>query len=106
MFAAATRPQGPSNTNPPAKFRPGKGCPRFCGVWQSSQPPISTKYLPRRTAVDTSGSDTGDVTGSGALRIKYLTGKIISVGGRGLRTGATDLKYTTIEARSSSERFR
>src|ERR1017187_2724152 len=107
MLALATRPHGPSRMNPPPKSMPGSGCPcASCGVWQSVHPAVVTRYFPRFSGVERSGSGTGASSGSGTLRIRYFTGKISSVVGHCLRTGGSDRKYTTIDARSSSDRAR
>jgi hypothetical protein len=76
-LALATRPHGPSRMNPPAKSMPASGCPcASCGVWQSAHPAMVTKYFPRFSGVETSGSGTGVSNGMGALRIREFTEKI------------------------------
>ena len=73
MLALATRPHGPSRMNPPAKSMPGSGCPcASCGVWQSVHPAIVTRYFPRFSGVERSGSGTGASSGCGTLRIKIF----------------------------------
>jgi hypothetical protein len=62
-----------------------------------------TRYFPRFSGVERSGSDTGAYSGCGALRIKYFTGKISSVVGCCLRTGGSDRKYTMTDTKSSSD---
>jgi hypothetical protein len=65
-------------------------CPHSCGVWQVVQPAIRTRYSPRFSGLDRSGGGTGAAKGWGALRIRYFTGKMISVLGRELRIGGSD----------------
>jgi len=67
---------------------------------------LFTKYFPRFSGVEKSGSDTVVYNGCGTLRIKYFTGKIRSVLGCCLLTGGKERKYTMIDARSSSDRAR
>src|ERR1700691_1643190 len=103
MFAVATDPHGPVITVPPEKFIPVIGCPLFCGVWQSAHPPISARYSPRFAGVEESAGGTGEPSGSGAFLIKYFTGKIIWLAGKGFRTGGIERRKTTTDARSSSD---
>ena len=90
MLAEAAWADGVLNTMPPAKFMPGTSAPRLLGVWQSSQPPMVTRYFPHATRLEGSGLATGPVTGSGALRIRYFTGKMICVGASLCGTGGRD----------------
>src|SRR5579863_2918808 len=89
MLALVAFPVGPLNGNPPANASDSLYLPRLCGVWQSWQSAIRTRYSPRLTA-DESDGGTGAVIGWGKLRIRYFTGKIMAVCGSGLRTGASD----------------
>src|SRR5580700_960093 len=95
MLALVTSPQGPARWSPPAKGSSSTA------LWQPH--PTLTMYLPRAIGLDISGPATGAVIGSGTLRTRYFTGKLTVVGGSEVRTGCSDRKYTTTEARSSSE---
>src|ERR1700722_249183 len=91
IFALATVGKGPTlKAKPPANTRSMLACPRCCGVWQLTQLAIRVRYSQRFTGLDTSGGGTGPLKGCGAPRIKYFTGKMISVFGRGLRTGGSE----------------
>src|ERR1700685_4809574 len=86
MLEVLTSPHGPRISNPPAYSKPATAWPRFCGVWQSSHPARVTRYSPYFTRSAGSGLATGVVTGSGTPRIRYFTGKMISVFGNWLWT--------------------
>ena len=91
---------------PPANAMPGTNWPCTIGEWQSAQDAIVTRYRPRITWSERSGEATGALTGSGAELIKRLIGNGSADRGRSRRMGFKLRKYTTTDARSSSDMFR